>query len=221
MSSLKESLQNLQAPIVANVSPLSLNIDVEPEITVDMDTRTVTVPTELQNIGVVADNNAETVYIRIPSVTFDGIDLTDKTPYIEYINAGKEYNTYKITEIEVEENSIKLGWTIDNNVTRYAGTISFQVSFELNNDYKWSTIPSTMNILNGLDIDSTIPSSESVVVSALFDRVNQVESTIYNNSVTIEELKNTILSMQEQINSLQEDVTYLKNNVVYILDDIE
>lgn len=219
-TSLQESLESIQS---TSASPMlmSLEPDTEPEITVDMDARTVTVPTELQNIGVVADNNAETVYIRIPSTTFDGITLTDKTAYVEYINAGREYNVYKITEMEVEGETIKLGWTIDNNVTRYAGTISFQISFELDTDYKWSTIPTTMNILAGLDVDSTIPQSESVIVSALFDRVSNIESTIYDNSVSAEETKNAILSMQAQLDTLQEDLDYLKNHVVYILDDTD
>ncbi len=62
---------------------------------------------------------------------FDGTDLTDKTAYIYFANAGKEVNIYKVTEVTVEDNSIKLDWTITNDVTRYAGTVSSSIAFEL------------------------------------------------------------------------------------------
>lgn len=85
----------------------------------------------------------------VPSTTFDGIDLTDKTAYIYFVNAGKEVNIYKVTDVAVEDNSIKLGWTITNDVTRYAGTVSFSLAFELDNSYKLTTTPATLTVLKG------------------------------------------------------------------------
>ena len=58
---------------------MMVNPNTEPKITADMDKRLIDVPPELQTIGVATENNAETVYISIPSTTFDGTDLTDKT----------------------------------------------------------------------------------------------------------------------------------------------
>ena len=128
--SLKESLESLKNQTSAYTpSVMMLEPNTEPEITVDMDNRTITVPSELQTIGVATENNAETVYIRVPSITFDGIDLTDKTAYIYFVNAGKEVNIYKVTDVVVEDSSIKLGWTITNDVTRYAGTVSWRLSW--------------------------------------------------------------------------------------------
>lgn len=182
----------------------------------------------MRRIGVVSDNNAETVYIRIPSTTFDGITLTDKIAYIEYINAGNEYNVYKITENEVEDDTIKLGWTIDNNVTRYSGEISFQVTFELDKNYKWSTIPTHMNVLAGLNVDATISSNETTVLTSLLGRVSSLESAsdsldtkIDSNTTLIESVNNAIVAIQETIDSIQQEINYLKNHVVYILDDTE
>ena len=98
--SLKESLESLKNQTSAYTpAVMMLEPDTEPEITVDMDNRTITVPSELQTIGVATENNAETVYIHVPSITFDGIDLTDKTAYIYFVNAGKEVNIYKVTDV--------------------------------------------------------------------------------------------------------------------------
>lgn len=229
-NSFKQSLQNLQNSVENTPMLMMLSPDTEPEITVDMDKRTVTVPEELYNIGVVSDNNAETVYFRIPSTTFDGIDLTDKVARVEYINAGKEYNSYQIKEIEIENGTMKLGWTIDNKVTRYVGIVRFQLSFELDTDYRWSTIPANLNILAGLDINSAIPASESTIVSALFDRMNELETIVGDSTViiTANTIKDDMLNIQNQVNaieekhnSLQTDVNNLKEHVVYVLEDVE
>lgn len=225
--SFRDSLKAMQNSQVATmgvntpIMPMMLNPNTEPEITVDMDARTITVPEELKNIGVVADHNAETVYIRIPSTTFDGIDLTSKTAYVEFINAGKEYDVYQITDVTVESNSIKLGWTIDNRVTRYSGKVEFLLSFELDTNYKWSTTPTSINVLGGLDIDSTIPKTETAVVSALFNRVNELEAIVNNSMMSSDGIYSEIRSLRTQVEILQDDIEYLKNHVVYILDDID
>lgn len=220
--------QSIQQPVssIARISAdtpmvMMLKPDTEPEITVDMDARTITVPDELKNIGVVADNNAETVYIRIPSTTFDGISLADKAAYIEFINAGGEYNVYKIEDKTVEANTIKLGWTIDNHVTRYAGRVDFQLSFELDKNYKWSTVPAAINILSGLNIDSTIPSSETAIVTELYGRINDLENIVEHNIASSNKTIGDVEAIQDQITELKKDVEYLKNHVVYILENVD
>ena len=204
--SFKESLQNMQSTstqaILSDTPALMmLNPDTEPEITIDMDNRTITVPTELQNIGVVNDNNAETVYMRIPSTTFDGISLIDKTAFIEYINAGNEYNTYEVTDVNVEDNTIKLGWTIDNNVTRYSGAVAFQLTFELSTTYKWSTVPTTFNIRAGLNMN--------------------LETLINNLSDKFDSDNNSVKELQTTIERIDSELSDLQGRVVYTLPDTD
>lgn len=223
--SLKESLQDIQNtsahPLSIEDTPMlmMLNPNTEPEITVDMDSRVITVPKELQNIGVVNDNNAETVYIRIPSTTFDDISLTDKTAYIEYINAGNEYDTYEIKDIVAENGTLKLGWTISNDVTRYAGIVSFLLTFELSTSYKWSTVPATFNIRAGLNVDSTVSPSETAVVSALFSRVSNLESSLYSLSSQIGTRDDDIYELHNKVSKIENDLEQLKDDVVYVVHD--
>ena len=197
--SLKESLESLKNQTSAYTpAVMMLEPNTEPEITVDMDNRTITVPSELQTIGVATENNAETVYIRVPSITFDGIDLTDKTAYIYFVNAGKEVNIYKVTDVTVEDNSIKLGWTITNDVT-----------------------PATLTVLKGLDIDQTISKQDTAIVSALYDKVNALNTKVDNAVNSMDNSVATINSLQSAIQSLQSELNYIKEHVVYVIDDIE
>lgn len=89
-------------------------------------------------------------------------------------------NIYKVTDVTVEDNSIKLGWTITNDVTRYAGTVSFSIAFELDNSYKLTTTPATLTVLKGLDIDQTISKQDTAIVSALYDKVNALNTKVDN-----------------------------------------
>ena len=190
--SLKESLESLKNQTSAYTpSVMMVDPNTEPKITADMDKRLIDVPPELQTIGVATENNAETVYISIPSTTF------------------------------VEDNSIKLGWTITNDVTRYAGTVSFSIAFELDNSYKLTTTPATLTVLKGLDIDQTISKQDTAIVSALYDKVNALNTKVDNAVNSMDNSVATINSLQSAIQSLQSELNYMKEHVVYVIDDIE
>ena len=149
--------------------------ELEPVITIDPDTRVVTVPKQLYNIAVVGDHNAETVYITVPRF-FDGIDLSydnpdpkatdDHLPFIRFLNAKGEYGEVRPSLEYVDINGIehiKLGWPIGHPVTDYSGEIQFSVVFkatELHEDltsdvmYQWQTLVGKMNIQQTLPTEA-------------------------------------------------------------------
>lgn len=210
--SFKQSTQSKSSGVttISENTPMvmMLHPESEPEITVDMDARTITVPDELKNIGVVADNNAETVYIRIPSTTFDGISLADKTAYVRYINAGGEYRTKQL-DVIAENDSIKLGWTIDNDTTHYPGAVHFQITFELGAQYKWSTVPATIYIRAGLDIDELVDDPTGGVIDGVLSQITEIQN----------EIQSFKEGVMPQIKALQNDAAFLKDNAVFTLDD--
>lgn len=126
----------------------------EPEIIINPNTRQIHIPRELYNIGVVNEDNAETVKIRIPR-RFDGCDFGDKTCEIIFVNALGEKHTYPVDEKVVNENDIVLSWYIEKNVTKKEGTVQFIVTFIAETDgrgksYCFSTVPAELNVLNSL-----------------------------------------------------------------------
>ena len=82
-------------------------------------------------------------------------------------------------------------------------------------------VPAAINILSGLNINSTIPSSETAIVSALFDRMNELESIVENSAASLNKAVNDNNSLRDQIAELKKDVEYLKNHVVYILENVD
>lgn len=149
---------------------------IEPEIIINPNTRKITVPKELYNIGIVCDDNSEKVKIRIPRY-FDKCDFSNKTCTISYNNALKERGVYLVKDIIVYEDSLILYWYVSKHVTKKYGKIYFAVEFkaevgENNLPYFYSTLPAEMNVLKGLDDEISIPSSDLSLYENLLSKLH-------------------------------------------------
>lgn len=200
------------------ISPLMVEPENEPVIEINADLRHLTIPEELKDIAVTGDHLCETIYFSCPRY-FDGEDLSNHSCIIRYINAGNEYGECDVVDITTENDRIKFGWSIDNKATRYSGIIKFTVQFETISDsieYQWQTTPAELNILPGLNIESTITDQDDVLFRSLTRRISALEEKVAEFDITIQAIENLI----NQINQLQKDVDYLKENVVYTLSDL-
>lgn len=200
------------------ISPLMVEPENEPVIEINADLRHITIPEELKDIAVTGDHLCETIYFSCPRY-FDGEDLSNHSCIIRYINAGNEYGECDVVDITTENDRIKFGWSIDNKATRYSGIIKFTVQFETISDsveYQWQTTPAELNILPGLNIESTITDQDDVLFRSLTRRISALEEKVTEFDITIQAIENLI----HQINQLQKDVDYLKENVVYTLSDL-
>lgn len=200
------------------ISPLMVEPENEPVIEINADLRHITIPEELKDIAVTGDHLCETIYFSCPRY-FDGEDLSNHSCIIRYINAGNEYGECDVVDITTENDRIKFGWSIDNKATRYSGIIKFTVQFETISDsveYQWQTTPAELNILPGLNIESTITDQDDVLFRSLTRRISALEEKVTEFDITIQAIENLI----HQIDQLQKDVDYLKENVVYTLSDL-
>ena len=200
------------------ISPLMVEPENEPVIEINADLRHITIPEELKDIAVTGDHLCETIYFSCPRY-FDGEDLSNHSCIIRYINAGNEYGECDVVDITTENDRIKFGWSIDNKATRYSGIIKFTVQFETISDsieYQWQTTPAELNILPGLNIESTITDQDDVLFRSLTRRISALEEKVAEFDITIQAIENLI----NQIDQLQKDVDYLKENVVYTLSDL-
>lgn len=157
-----------------------VNLGTEPLFIINTDTREITVPPAMHQLGVVSDHNAETIYLQIDRY-FDDADLSQKTCVIQYINAADEKRLYPITEKYIDDAKGKLtfAWKLSGNVTKAAGIISFSVRFyEIENDaylYNFNTKTASFLISDGLDIRedlSIAPSPTDIII--LVEHLDQV-----------------------------------------------
>ncbi len=197
----------------------------EPEIIINPNTRKINIPQELYNIGVVTDDNAEKVNIRIPRY-FDGCDLSARKCTISYNNALKERGVYTVTEIEIDEDSLLLNWYVSKFVTKKAGKIYFVVEFKKDIDergmsYSWSTLPAELNVMAGLDDDIVINENDISLYKSLLSQIQATDkrvadlmqqiSGILQDSVNFDLLNNQIADLQSNVDFIQESVAYIED----------
>lgn len=97
-----------------------------PVCIIDPETRTITVPPEYQLLGVENDKRVERLYFRCPKVVGDHQDLSqDYYLFINYSNAQNELDAYRIENMEVDGEDIVFSWRLEENVTKYQGTVQF------------------------------------------------------------------------------------------------
>lgn len=206
-----ESVENLVPDTVGQGLNRVQPID-EPTMSIDVKTREITIPEELVNICVVGDHLSETVFFEMPRFA-DGLDLSEHKCKVCVINAGKEYVECDTTIASMSTNSLKIGWTIDNKVSRYSGDINFTVQFDTIDShgiaYQWSTIPATIHVMAGLDIDKVLPPKDDSLYVALSNRVTNLETQL----ATLMSIINT-LNLESRLNTLETDVNFLRNNAV-------
>lgn len=170
IDNFKEELAAIQNSVVSSNSGISPIADTASLSTitltnedicfeVDADNRTITIPAEYKNIGVYNDHNAQKIYMRVNRY-FDDVDLTSKICVVLFVNP-RGVESYSLTNVYTDgtdNEKIIVEWTITHEHTERAGTLTFALCFyHINNedgifDYRWSTIPTTGNILYGLDL---------------------------------------------------------------------
>lgn len=184
---------------------------IEPEITVDTNTREIYVPKELYNIGVVGDNNAESVVIRMPRY-FDGNDFSTKNCHISFNNALMERGVYDVEKIDVSDDFIFLEWEIRNNVTKKDGIVHFIIEFEKKpdergKDFYWTTKPASLSVSKGLDDEIVNTENDYSLYLNLLNSIQQTDAKISS-------LVEMVMTTNESIALLEERVAAIEANTV-------
>lgn len=155
-------------------------------ITIDGETRMISVPASEIFFGVESDKDVERKYFRCPKVVGDGIDLSKHQIYISYItsdSAGKTFSgnagLYLCEDVATDGDDITFSWQLSGNVFASAGFIAFKVLAAKtdgeNVQTRWNTVPAIgtvlMTVPDGMDIGEAYPD----IVTQLLERMASVE----------------------------------------------
>lgn len=134
-------------------------------LTIDPETRMITVPASEILLGVQHDAMAERKYFRCPKIVGDDIDLTKMELYVVFQNAGgtedRNRDRYHVTDVQtVDDGYIEFSWKLSEKVTAYAGDVQFGVcAIDTDEDgnvvNRWNTGITTGKSMVGLDAGLT------------------------------------------------------------------
>ena len=95
---------------------------------------------------------------------YHGRDLSKLNIRINYRNANGQVNYYTVSDATVSGDSIVFSWEYAADVTQYKGNVQFVVYlFSATNavlKQRFFTTLGTLEVLEGLEVDSSIPASE-------------------------------------------------------------
>ncbi len=107
---------------------VAANSSLDSVITVDVDTREITIPESEKLFGVEDDEKVEIKHIKLNKRYIDGDrDLSQFQFRISYENANGDRNYDIVTNVSVSENTIEFDWLLGRSATLYNGTTSFIV----------------------------------------------------------------------------------------------
>ena len=186
----------------------------EPYITINSNTREIIIPDMMQNIGVMGDHKAETIWFKIDRY-FDredfldlksGSNTTGMQIAVQFVNAMNEPYTYFIDKAyitssdmiedknangEIVQDSIDtiiFPWELTNEATKYNGIIRFAIRIYKIEDekvtYSFNTQQGQFNILNGLN-NSNAPGTVDTLSPTQIEEIFNKISAIYTESLGI------------------------------------
>ncbi|MGN0357120.1 MAG: hypothetical protein ACI4E0_04790 [Blautia sp.] len=157
-------------------------------LTIDPDTRAITVPSKEKTFGVETDKDSERKYFRCPRIVGDNIDLSQHKIYISYVSTTskmlkifpKADDSYWCDDVAVDGDYITFSWKLSGNVFKEPGFVAFKVlAKKTDGDVlktRWNTAPAFGTVL------LTVPDGESVeerypdIVTQLLERMDAVEA---------------------------------------------
>lgn len=149
----------------------------EPEevCTIDVTTRTITIPDSLKIAGVMADNKTKRIYFKVPKQA-QIADLSKLDVHINYLNAEMQGDRHDCTDKAISGEYMTFSWLISDFATMYKGNIKFIVCMDnAETEEHWNTTVATLSVLEGLETGATIAEQNPDVLEDMLQRIEALE----------------------------------------------
>lgn len=149
----------------------------EPEevCTIDVTTRTITIPESLKIAGVMADNKVKRIYFKVPKQA-QITDLSKLDVHINYLNAEMQGDRHDCTDKAISGEYMTFSWLISDFATMYKGNITFIVCMDnAETEEHWNTTVATLTVLEGLETSATIVEQNPDVLEDVLQRIEALE----------------------------------------------
>ena len=127
-------------------------------LVVDNDLRTIAIPPSIKSLGVASDDGVLRLKFRLPRY-YGEFDLSEFKVRINYLNAMKLGDVYKVADVVIEENAMTFSWLVGRFATVMKGKVHFNVCLkkivgsgeEAEVVKEFNTTPAMLPVLEGLE----------------------------------------------------------------------
>lgn len=154
-------------------------------LTIDPNTRKITVPESETIFGVEYDNAAERKYFQCPRFVGNDVDLFDCVVQVNYKNANDERDIYVVTDLAVVGDNVVFSWELSEKVVRYKGRVQFVVCASMGGKPHWHTTLAIGNVLEGMEPNVTgVEEHTTDVVAQLVKMVEAQTKAVQSEGIT-------------------------------------
>lgn len=176
---------------------------------IDSNTRRVYIPPQFRWIvAVQGDHYSEILTFRIDRY-FDGVDLSQKTCIVQFLNAGGKAGTYQVQKMDTttEPGKIIFQWAVDNVATQFSGELQFIIRFYSTNgkglyDFTFNTVPRIVLVHEGLDVTDEAEKLYPTILMEWMEIVVKCKYLLENSDAIIQKFIETATQKIDDINDL-------------------
>ena len=146
---------------------------------IDNDLRTITIPPEITNIGVVSDDDVKRLHFRMPR-QYGEFDLSEFDIRINYLAANNTGDIYVVTDKAVSGDNITFSWLVGRSAFAAQGTVRFIVCLKKTNqegavEQEYNTTVATLQALEGIEPSGQIVEDNPEVIESILKRLDVLE----------------------------------------------
>lgn len=145
---------------------------------IDNELRTITIPSNIQNVGVESDEDVRRLRFQMPK-QYGEVDLSAFDVRVNYLNANKEGDVYVVTDKEVSGDHMTFSWLLSRNAMAYKGTIRFIVCLKkIDEDgivqQEFNTTVAQLAVLEGLETTEKMIQENKDLIEAILKQLDDV-----------------------------------------------
>lgn len=184
---------------------------------IDNELRTITIPSNIQNVGVESDEDVRKLCFQMPK-QYGEVDLSAFDVRVNYLNANKEGDVYVVTDKEVSGDHMTFSWLLGRNAMAYKGTIRFIVCLKkIDEDgivqQEFNTTVAQLAVLEGLETMEKIIQENEDLIEVILKQLDDVSGAEAKRKQAEEDRTSAELERQRQEQERQESIVKAENTV--------
>lgn len=183
-------------------------------ITIDNDLRKITIPASITLLGVVSDENVQTLHFQMPK-TYKGLDLSEFAIRINYMNANNVGDTYAVDDSEISGENIVFTWTVGRVACMYKGNTKFIVCLKKKDASgnvlkEFNTSLASLSVLEGLETTEAVVAENPDVIEQILTKIEKLTQISPEDiaSAVSAYMKENPINVPKKLSDLEEDTTH-------------
>lgn len=177
-------------------------------LTIDPESRKITIPSRIKNLGVESDADVKRLYFKIQK-QYGEMDFTKADIRINFANANGEGDYYPVADKQVEGGTVTFSWLVGRNATEYKGDVCFIVCAKISDiegivKKEFNTTLASLPVLEGKETTQQIVQQYPDIIEQILKKLEgattitpeqiqkAVNEYLKNNPITVKETDPTV-----------------------------